>query len=243
MSTPSTGRDEPPRGAVEPSAGAEGRCPICDGPLFGWVRAPEADVAGGETFVLDRCERCGAGVTRSSLPHPTAGGDPGAALEQTLAGLVVTSADGERRELRAPNRRSLQAAIGEGRWAALELPRRPLQLTPAALAEISSRGGLAAKRIRFPLWGRNQLWMWQTLINALTLHPNFAREALAGRLRPSGGRGRAAFALDALVSLLAAPLVALLSVPLETLAALARRGGEMRAELEPVPQPATPDTA
>lgn len=204
--------------------------------MFGWVKAHAADGASGEKYLLDRCERCGAGLSRSSPAHPASAVDPGAALEQSLAALVVTT-DGGKRELRAPNRRSLQAAIGEGNWAALELPSQPLQLTPAALREIAERGGLAPERIRFPIWGRNQLWMWQTLMNALTLHPNFLREAAAGRLRPVTGRGRAAFALDAVVSVLAAPLVALLSVPLETLAALARRGGQIRAELQPAVPP------
>jgi hypothetical protein len=44
---------------------------------------------------------------------------------------------------------------------------------------------------------------------------------------------RLTFAIDSVVSVLAAPLVALVSVPLEALAALARRGGEMRASVGP----------
>jgi hypothetical protein len=75
--------------------------------------------------------------------------------------------------------------------------------------------------------------MWQTLMNAFTFHPNFAREVLAGRLRPRGGLDRLKFAVDVLVSVLAAPLVALASVPLEAFAALVRRGGEMRARVGP----------
>jgi hypothetical protein len=73
--------------------------------------------------------------------------------------------------------------------------------------------------------------MWQTLLNGLTLHPNFAREVRAGRLRPSGGRGRVAFAVDCVATVLAAPLVALVSFPLELVAVALRRGGLIQARL------------
>jgi hypothetical protein len=78
---------------------------------------------------------------------------------------------------------------------------------------------------------RNQGWMWQTLLNGLTFHPNFAREVRAGRLRPANARSRIAFAVDCMVTVLAAPLVLLASVPMELGAALARRGGEIVATL------------
>ena len=70
--------------------------------------------------------------------------------------------------------------------------------------------------------------MWQTLLNGLTFHPNFAREVRAGRLR-AGTAQPAAFAIDVVVTVLGAPLVALVSVPLELGAALAGRGGELVA--------------
>jgi len=104
-----------------------------------------------------------------------------------------------------------------------------LILTPQALESLLERSGGELERVRYPALGRNQRWMWQTLMNALTFHPNFAREAIAGRLRPRRGRDRLTFAIDLVVSVLAAPLVALVSLPLETGAALLRRGGEMRA--------------
>jgi hypothetical protein len=71
--------------------------------------------------------------------------------------------------------------------------------------------------------------MWQTLLNGLTFHPNFAREVRAGRLRPANARSRVKFAVDSIVTVLGAPLVALASFPLEAIAALARRGGLMVA--------------
>ena len=67
--------------------------------------------------------------------------------------------------------------------------------------------------------------MWQTLLNLLTFHRDFAAEALSGRLRPGGGRGRAAYAIDVLVTILAAVPTAILAVLLEGGAVLARRGG------------------
>jgi hypothetical protein len=67
--------------------------------------------------------------------------------------------------------------------------------------------------------------MWQTLLNLLTFHRDFAVEALSGRLRPGGGRGRGAFTLDVLITVLAAIPTAILAVVLEGGAVLARRGG------------------
>ena len=70
--------------------------------------------------------------------------------------------------------------------------------------------------------------MWQTLLNGLTFHPNFAREVRAGRLRPATARSRLTFTLDSVVTVLGGSLIALLSIPLELVASLLRRGGELR---------------
>jgi hypothetical protein len=69
--------------------------------------------------------------------------------------------------------------------------------------------------------------MWQTLLNSFTFHSNFARDTLRGRLTPRNARGVPSFAIDAIVSTLGALPVALISIPLELVAALARRGGEL----------------
>jgi hypothetical protein len=50
---------------------------------------------------------------------------------------------------------------------------------------------------------------------------------LRGRLRPGNSRGRFQFLADAVASTLATPLVLLLTVPFEAVAALAGRGGRM----------------
>ena len=62
--------------------------------------------------------------------------------------------------------------------------------------------------------------MWQTLLNGLTFHPNFAREVRAGRLRPANARSRGAFVADTVVTVLAGPLALLVSAPLELIASL-----------------------
>ena len=225
--------DDPPRGYVDETAAAEGECPACGGPLYVWTEAPAFDARRDEEYLIDRCERCGAGIARSSPVHPRSGPKPQAAAEAEVDAWIESGAEGSAQTLRAPNRRSLQAAIGEGNWAALELPERPIQLTRAALEAVLERRSLELERVRTPAFGPNQRWMWQTLLNALTFHPNFVREVRGGRLRPGSGRGRVAFAMDTVVSVLATPLVVLVSFPLEAAAALAGRGGLIEATVVP----------
>jgi hypothetical protein len=139
----------------------------------------------------------------------------------------------------AANRRSWQASLGGEGWAALDLHAGRLLLTPRALELLAERTGAEVEEVRFPVLGRNQVWMWQTLLNALTFHPNFAREVRAGRLRMSNSRNRFAFVADCVATVLAAPLVLLASVPLELVAVLSRRGGAMVAPLrDPLAQDA-----
>ncbi len=206
-------------------------CPLCGQPLYGWIALPPA--SGGATIgmplsadpeserVVDRCENCGLAVERDRELDLVAEWEA-----------LCRPADGGGREVAIPNRASLQAAIGVEGWAAIDLFPGRLLLTPPSLELLAERNGRRLERIRWPLSARAQAWMWQTLLNGLTFHPNFAREVRAGRLRPSTGRGRFAFAVDAVVTVLGAPLIALVSVPLELAAALIRRGGEMRARIE-----------
>ena len=206
-------------------------CPLCGSPLYGWLTLP--DPAAGATVglpvdlsdprdaagvrILDRCESCGAGVERSQEAVD---------LETEARGLTVTLEDGSE-VLVAPNRASWQATIGGEGWAAIDLRAGRLLLSPGSMRLLGERTGRQLNEVRCTRFGRNQAWMWQTLLNGLTFHPNFAREVRAGRLRSGGGRGRLAFAVDCVVTALAAPLVLLASVPLELLAALTGRGGEL----------------
>jgi hypothetical protein len=204
-----------------------GPCPLCGKPLYGWIALPPlgaetsigVPLAEGERErVIDRCENCGVAVERDREVDLAAEweavcrpGEPGA------------------REISLPNRASLQAWIGEVGWAAIDRFPGRLMHTRTSLELLAQRNGHALERVRTPPSRRAQAWMWQTMLNGLTFHPNFAREARAGRLRPSTSRGRFAFAIDAVVTVLGAPLVLLLSAPLELGASLARRGGELAA--------------
>jgi hypothetical protein len=216
----------------------ERSCPACGEPLYGWIKVDGAGRAGTTGYVVDRCERCGLGQTRDLAPGTSTEGngrppialgdlpassDPHATLESARAAIEP----GRSVELELPNRDSLQAGIGGNHWAALELPAQRLHLTPRSLDLLLERHGLEATRKRQPLLGRNQLWMWQTLLNGFTFHSNFARDALRGRLTPRNARSVPSFAIDAIVSTLGALPVALISIPLELVAALARRGGEL----------------
>lgn len=167
--------------------------------------------------VLDRCENCGV-----ALPHA-------ADVDLRAEWDAVTSSDGT--EALAPNRVSVQAGLGGAGWAGIDRSPGRLVHTPRSLGLLAQHNGRAIGPVRSPRWGRGQAWMWQTLLNGLTFHPNFAREVRAGRLPFGRGRGRLAFIVDAIVTVLGAPLVALISVPLEFLASLFRRGGEMRASV------------
>ena len=71
--------------------------------------------------------------------------------------------------------------------------------------------------------------MWQTMINGLTFHPNFAREVRAGWPAGCERPQPAQLRVDSIVTVLGAPLVLLVSAPLELGGALARRGGELAA--------------
>jgi len=206
---------------------ASNPCPLCGQPLFGWIALPpeSAEASIGMPLaetdaaerVIDRCESCGVAVEH--------GLDVDLAAEWDA---VQAPGGNGRPAIAVPNRASVQAAIGVQGWAAIELSPGRLLLTPRSLALLARRNGARLEPLRWPLWGRGQAWMWQTLLNGLTFHPNFAREVRAGRLRAANARGRLPFALDSVVTVLGAPLIALLSIPLELVAALLRRGGELR---------------
>ena len=178
------------------------RCPACGEPLFVWI---ETEGFGPrEDQVIDRCENCGLVAERGTVPSAEV------ALEE-LSG-------------RVPNAASLQAWLGAENWAALRPGDHGLKLTPRAAELLFAKRGLEASRIRY-VAGAGIASMWQTLLNLLTFHRDFASEAASGRLRPGSGRGRAAYAIDVMVTILAGIPTAILAVLLESGAVLARRGG------------------
>jgi hypothetical protein len=135
----------------------------------------------------------------------------------------------ERLEVQVANRDSWQARLGGINWAGLE-PGRGLYPTPRALELLGERAGLTVVRTDWPRWGRGQVWMWQTIVNAFTFNHNFALGVREGLVRPSAGlAARLKYAMDAVVTVLATPLVVLVSVPLELVAALAGKGGVLVA--------------
>jgi len=209
-----------------------GACPLCGGAVYPWIGIPQAiseatvglpspvdpdEPTGGGARLVDRCLECGAGIERASGPVD---------LSAELDRIEIEGPEGSR-TYQAPNRASWQGSLGGDGWAALSDWRGRLLLTPRALRLLISKNGLEANDPAFPPTGPNQRWLWQSILNGITLHHNFLSEVRAGRLRMSNSRGSAAFVADMVASCLATPFVLLVSVPLEAVAALAGRGGRM----------------
>jgi hypothetical protein len=207
----------------EGAAPGSARCPACGEPLFVWLETE--GYGANEDQVIDRCENCGLVVVRDAVPTPDH------AVDELLFG---RQEDERGVSVRADNAASLQAWLGAENWAALRPGGRAIHPTPRAAGLLLARRGLEVRRIRH-LIRPGMASMWQTLLNLLTFHRDFASEAASGRLRPGTGRGRAAFWIDAVVTVLAAIPTAIIAVLLESGAVLARRGGaiEIRAERLP----------
>ncbi len=245
--------------SLEQGASAEAaRCPACGEPLFVWVEIHTSRVAPPsngllqdqtgrarwralalhpritpshegprEVQLIDRCESCGLVVARNAVP------DPNDAVGQLIGD---AGRRGERIVVRAANAASLQAWLGAENWAALAPDSRSIKPTPRAAALLLARRGLGVQRVRH-LLRPGMASMWQTLLNLLTFHRDFASDAASGRLRPGTGRGRAAFWIDAMVTVLAAVPSAVIAVVLEAGAVIARRGGVIEIQAEPLPDP------
>lgn len=198
-------------------------CPLCGGTLRPWRSLPANPSRASvglpseqqEERVIERCERCEVGVER------------GARVELEAEWAALDAASG----VAVANRESVQASIGGEGWAAIGSGPGRLLHSPRSLELLAERTGNRIEVLGTPPLGRNQGWMWQTLVNGLTLRPNFARDARAGRIHPTDLRSRAAYGIDLVVSILAAPFVALISFPLELISALLGRGGELRARV------------
>jgi hypothetical protein len=210
-----------------------GTCPLCGGASYPWIGVPAAPArasvglpspvdpddasGGGAARLVDRCQSCGAGIGQGPEPID---------LVTELERIEIDGPAGTR-TFEAPNRASWQGSLGGDGWAALSEWRGRLLLTPRALALLISKNGLEPDDPAFPPTGANQRWLWQSILNGITLHHNFLTEVRAGRLRIGNSRGPVQFVADFLASVLATPFVLLISVPLEAVAALAGRGGRM----------------
>jgi hypothetical protein len=221
--------------SLEQGAGPDAaRCPADGEPLFVWLET--IGYGTREDQVIDRCEDCGLAVVRDFVPSPDEAAD---------AFLAAGEQRGARLAIRAENAASLQAWLGAENWAALRpSPKRVapdgaaahhgIKPTPRAARLLLARRGLEVRRVRH-LASAGMASMWQTLLNLLTFHRDFASEAVSGRLRPGTGRGRAAFATDAVITVLAAIPTAVIAVLLEGGAVMARRGGVIEVEAERLP--------
>ena len=200
------------------------RCPACGEPLFAWVET--SGYGRDEDLPIDHCESCGLVIARDAVPTP----------DEAVAALLTAAEPRDGRVLlRTENAASLQAWLGSEHWAALRPGRPSLVATPRAVSLLLARRGLEVRRVRH-LAGAGMASMWQTLLNLLTFHRNFASEAASRRLRPgTGWRRRAAYWIDAVVTVLAAVPAALIAVLLEGGAVLAGRGGVVEVEAEQLP--------
>jgi hypothetical protein len=220
------GLDARKRRAVSLEDGAEPegpRCPACGRPLFVWIET--YGYGAREDQVIDRCENCGLVLTRGVIPGPDE------ALDRLVGGPETADEDVS---FRAANAASLQAWLGAENWAALRPGAHDIEPTPRAASLLLGRRGLRIRRIRH-LAGPGMAAMWQTLLNLLTFHRDFATEVAGGRLRPGTGRSRATFWVDTAVTVLAAIPTAFIAVLLEAGAVIARRGGVIEVQAEPLP--------
>ncbi len=206
------------------------RCPACDEPLFVWFEDKGFGPRSGK--IVDRCENCGLVVGRDSVPDAEGALDELLALRTGARSNGSSSGAAESVTIRTPNARSIQASIGAENWSELRPETPELVNTPDSATRLLAKRGLGVRSVRH-LATPGMAAMWQTLLNLLTFHPNFATEALAGRLRPSGGRSRGAFVIDGIVTVLAGIPVAFLAVAFEGVAVLAKRGGVIEIEAAP----------
>jgi SAM-dependent methyltransferase len=115
-----------------------------------------------------------------------------------------------------PNLGSVQARVGGDRWYHLDVPRHRTHFTPAGLARLLERGGLAPVAVHHLLLEHNPFGMWQSAVNRLTGDPSYLYNLLK-RNAPLAPR-------DLAITALALPL-APVAAAAELAAGLAGRGG------------------
>ena len=185
-------------------------CPACGEPLFGWI-----DARPGLAGPVSRCESCGLGVA----------GAPGD-LTKVLAALDRI---GSAATTRIANRAGFSAWIGGAGWAGLE-PGSHYLFTPEAVRRlIANRDQVVAKARWSP--GAGIAAMWQTVLNGFTFGRNVALGTL-GRATAVPAEQPWQRRLDALISLVVAIPALLVAIPLELIAAAARRGSSVTLRFE-----------
>lgn len=186
-------------------------CPACGEPLFGWATAPEG-------APVRRCEACGLGVV----------GDPGGEGDALAALQALRVVGGDDPRYRIANRASLQASVGAGGWVQIE-PGRRFLFTPEAVRRLVSARDQELVAVRW-LPGASVAAMWATLLNSFTWGRNIAAGAL-GRATPTPAARRWQRIIDAVISVLATPVVLVAALLLESGAAAIGRGGVLELTL------------
>jgi hypothetical protein len=187
-------------------------CPACGEPLFGWLDA-EPGIAGA----VRRCESCGLGAV----------GDAGD-VEAALAAL-----DRCRQEdsIRIANRAGFSAWMGGAGWAGLHPGSRYL-FTPESVRRLVANRDQVVAKVRWSP-GRGIATMWQTILNGVTFGRNVALGAL-GRAESVPAERPWQRRLDATITVLAAIPAMIAALPLELLAAAARRGSALALSVHPL---------
>jgi hypothetical protein len=220
-------------------------CPVCGDSLFNWVLATPTGTEEGGGRLLARCDTCGLGVNQEppapAEPRVGPAGDvltvSGLERARSLPAAATEAAaelgPGAELTIRFPNRASLQASLGGPRWFELDAGSQRYLLAPGAVERLLRQRGLEVVSRRW-LARASLVAMWQTALNSLTFHRDFAWRLV--RRLPLGPKGTTLW-LDFAITAIAALPVALLVLPLELGAALSGRGGvlELRAR-----RPATP---
>lgn len=198
---------------LEAGAGPENPpCPACGEPLFGWINA-QPGLAGP----VRRCESCG-------LAAVGAAGD----ADDALAALDdARDADA----IRIANRAGFAAWIGGAGWAGLE-PGSRYAFTPESVRRLVANRDQIVTRVRWSP-GRGIATMWQTILNGVTFGRNVALGAL-GRAEPVPAARPWQRRLDATITVLAAIPAMIAALPLELLAATARRGSALTISVRPL---------
>lgn len=196
---------------LEAGAGPENPpCPACGEPLFGWI-----DSRPGLAGPVSRCESCGLGVA----------GEPGG-VEEALAALDRL---GDGTAIRIANRAGFSAWIGGAGWAGLEPGARYL-FTEESVRRLAANRDQVVSTARWAP-GAGLATMWQTVLNGFTFGRNVALAAL-GRAEAVPAERPWQRRLDAVISVVVAIPALLVALPLELVAATARRGSAISLRLE-----------
>jgi hypothetical protein len=220
-------------------------CPVCGDSLFSWLLATPTGTEEGGGRLIARCETCGLGVNQEppAPAEPRVGPDGDAlavsglerarSLPAAMTAVAAELGPGAELAIRFPNRASLQASLGGPRWFELDAGAQRYLLAPGALERLLRQRDLEPVNRRW-LASASLVAMWQTALNSLSFHRDFAWRL--ARRRPLGSKGTT-FWLDLAITAIAALPVALLVVPLELGAALSGRGGvlEVRARRKAAP--------